>query len=240
MNLAVRIEDLTKDYQLGGGVVRALRGMTMPVPEGDFVAIVGPSGSGKSTLLNLLGCLDRPTSGRYFLGGEDVSKLDDDRLSHIRATRIGFVFQSYNLIPQLTLLENIELPLYYRGQITTSDRARCHELAEMVGLGDRLGHRPPQLSGGQQQRAAIARSLANDPMIILADEPTGNLDSGASQEILNLLTRLNAAGKTIVIVTHERDIARRCRRIVRLSDGLLQSDARVEAADDLLSADLDD
>ena len=240
MNLAVRIEDLTKDYQLGGGVVRALRGMTMPVPEGDFVAIVGPSGSGKSTLLNLLGCLDRPTSGRYFLGGEDVSKLDDDRLSQIRATRIGFVFQSYNLIPQLTLLENIELPLYYRGQITTSDRARCHELAEMVGLGDRLGHRPPQLSGGQQQRAAIARSLANDPMIILADEPTGNLDSGASQEILNLLTRLNAAGKTIVIVTHERVIARRCRRIVRLSDGLLQSDARVEAADDLLSADLDD
>ncbi|MBI3462347.1 MAG: ABC transporter ATP-binding protein, partial [Planctomycetes bacterium] len=175
MKLAARIEDLRKDYVLGGEVVRALRGVTLEIPEGDYVAIMGPSGSGKSTLLNLLGCLDRPTEGSYFLGEDDVAQLDDDELSEIRATRIGFVFQSYNLIPQLTVIENIAVPLYYQGRLSEADLDRCRELAELVGLGDRLGHRPAQLSGGQQQRAAIARSLVNDPYFMLADEPTGNL-----------------------------------------------------------------
>ncbi len=191
MNLAFRVEDLKKEYVLGGETVHALRGVTIEVPEGDYVAIMGPSGSGKSTLLNLLGCLDRPTSGRYFLGGDDVARMTDDELSHVRASRIGFVFQSYNLIAQLTVVENIEVPLYYGGRLNAATRARCLNLADMVGLGKRLGHRPTQLSGGQQQRAAIARSLVNDPYFILADEPTGNLDSVTSQEILDLLARLN-------------------------------------------------
>lgn len=227
MRLAAKIEDLQKHYQLGGEVVRALRGVSLDVPEGDYVAIMGPSGSGKSTMLNLLGCLDRPTSGSYYLGSDDVAQLNDDQLSEIRAQRIGFVFQSYNLIQQLTVLENIEVPLYYQGRLTPQDRARCRELAELVGLGDRLSHRPMQLSGGQQQRAAIARSLANDPYFILADEPTGNLDSVTTGEILSLLDKLNRDGKTIIMVTHEDDVARHARRIVRLRDGLLQSDERL-------------
>ncbi len=226
MKLAARVEDLRKDYILGSEVVRALRGVTIDVPEGDFVAIMGPSGSGKSTLLNLLGCLDRPSGGRYFLGADDVARLDDDQLSEIRASRIGFVFQSYNLIPQLTVLENIEVPLYYQGRRSRADRDRCRELADLVGLGDRLQHRPTQLSGGQQQRAAIARSLANDPYFILADEPTGNLDSVTTAEILDLLGQLNADGKTIIMVTHEDEVSRRAARIIRLRDGLLQSDER--------------
>ena len=225
--LAFRVEDLQKAYFLGGETVHALRGVTIEVPEGDYVAIMGPSGSGKSTLLNLLGCLDRPTGGSYFLGGEDVAQMTDDQLSEVRATRIGFVFQSYNLIAQLTVVENIEVPLYYGGQLTATNRARCKELAAMVGLAERLGHRPTQLSGGQQQRAAIARSLVNNPYFILADEPTGNLDSVTSHEILDLLTRLNEGeGKTIIMVTHEEDIAERARRVIRLRDGLLQSDVR--------------
>jgi putative ABC transport system ATP-binding protein len=227
MKLAFRVEDLQKAYFLGGETVHALRGVTIEVPEGDYVAIMGPSGSGKSTLLNLLGCLDRPTGGSYFLGDEDVARMSDDQLSEVRATRIGFVFQSYNLIAQLTVVENIEVPLYYGGQLNATNRARCKELAAMVGLGDRLGHRPTQLSGGQQQRAAIARSLVNNPYFILADEPTGNLDSVTSHEILDLLMRLNDdEGKTIIMVTHEEDIAARARRIIRLRDGLLQSDVR--------------
>jgi putative ABC transport system ATP-binding protein len=224
MQPAVRIEDLTKDYVMGAETVHAVRGISLEVPAGDYVAIMGPSGSGKSTLLNLLGCLDRPTSGRYYLGDDDVAQMNDDQLSEVRASRIGFVFQSYNLIQQLTVLENIEVPLMYRGNVTAAERDYCRELAEMVGLGDRLKHKPMQLSGGQQQRVAIARSLANNPYFVLADEATGNLDSQTSDEILALFERLNEAGKTIIMVTHEPDVSMHAKRIVRLRDGYLQSD----------------
>ena len=232
MRWAARILNVTKEYVLDGGTVRALRGVDLEVPEGDYVAVMGASGSGKSTLLNLLGCLDRPTSGTILLGDEDVTLADDDRLSEIRASHIGFVFQSYNLIPQLTVLENIEVPLIYQGNYGVKYRNRCRELAGMVGLGDRLNHRPTQLSGGQQQRVAIARSLVNDPLFILADEPTGNLDSATSEEILNLLQSLNKAGKTIILVTHEPDIGARTQRIIRLMDGMVQSDQRLERMKD--------
>ena len=226
MNLACSIRDVTKEYHLGDEPIRALRGVSLDVPEGDYVAVMGPSGSGKSTLLNLLGCLDRPTAGTILLGPDDVSRLNDDELSEIRASRIGFIFQSYNLIQQLTVLENIQVPLYYQGRLAGNQRRRCEELAEMVGLGDRLKHRPAQLSGGQQQRVAIARSLANDPTFILADEPTGNLDSATSREILELLAGLNRQGKTIIMVTHEEDIGNQAQRVIRLMDGQLRSDVR--------------
>jgi putative ABC transport system ATP-binding protein len=224
MTFAARLRDIRKDYVLKSETVRALRGVTFDVPAGDYVAIMGPSGSGKSTLLNLLGCLDKPTAGEFFLGEDDVARMTDDQLSYIRASRIGFVFQSYNLIQQYTVLENIEVPLLYQGRLTARGRRRCRELADMVGLGDRLGHRPSQLSGGQQQRVAIARSLVNDPYFILADEATGNLDSVTSEEILALLRRLNDEGRTIIMVTHEDDVAATAKRIIRLRDGLLQSD----------------
>jgi putative ABC transport system ATP-binding protein len=223
-SMACRLVDLTKKYELKGETVRALRGISLEVPQGDYVAIMGPSGSGKSTLLNLLGCLDKPTSGSYFLGDVDVSRLNDKQLSMIRASRIGFVFQSYNLIPQLTVVENIEVPLYYQGRVNRQTRRRCHSLAEMVGLADRLRHRPPQLSGGQQQRVAIARSLVNDPYFILADEATGNLDSTTTAEILALFDRLNREGRTIIMVTHEDEVAAHAKRVVRLRDGLIISD----------------
>lgn len=224
MNMACCLEDLKKDYVLKGETVHALRGVSLDVPEGDYVAIMGPSGSGKSTLLNLLGCLDKPSSGAYFLGDVDVARLNDRQLSMIRASRIGFVFQSYNLIPQLTVVENIEVPLYYQGRVNRQTRIRCHELAEMVGLGDRLRHRPTQLSGGQQQRVAIARSLINDPYFILADEATGNLDSTTTAEILALFDRLNREGRTIIMVTHEDEVAEHAKRIVTLRDGRVVSD----------------
>lgn len=226
MTSAAELQDLCKEYHLGGGTVHALRDVSLSIPNGDLVAVMGPSGSGKSTMLNLLGCLDRPTSGSLRLGGDDVSRLNDDSLSEIRASRIGFIFQSFNLIPQLNVLENIEVPLYYQGRLGRGSSARCRELAEMVGLGDRLDHRPTQLSGGQQQRVAVARSLASDPFFILADEPTGNLDSVTSGEILDLLVRLNEQGKTIIIVTHEDEVAARARRVVRLKDGRVESDMR--------------
>ena len=223
MILGASIQEVTKEYHLGGEVVHALRGVSFDVPEGDYVAIMGASGSGKSTLLNILGCLDHPTSGKLFLGGENVAEASDDRLAEIRASKIGFVFQSFNLIPQLTVLENIEVPLYYQRRLSPKERARCKELAEMVGLGNRLYHRPTQLSGGQQQRVAIARALVNDPLFILADEPTGNLDSATTEEIMSLFDDLNRQGKTIILVTHEYDVGRRARRIIRLKDGRIES-----------------
>jgi putative ABC transport system ATP-binding protein len=230
VKLAARIIDVHKDYVLKGGiVVRALRGVSIDFPEGDFVAIMGHSGSGKSTMLNVLGCLDRASRGQYILGGQDVSQLNDDELSDIRSRYLGFIFQSYNLIPQLTVVENIELPLYYQGDTSRDARDRCIELARMVGLADRLDHRPFQLSGGQQQRVAIARALVNNPHVILADEPTGNLDSGTGEEIMQMLEALNAAGKTIIMVTHEADIASRAHRILRMKDGLLDVHAPSEA-----------
>lgn len=224
-----RVVDLVKNYYLESVTVRALRGVSISFDRGDFVALMGPSGSGKSTLLNLLGCLDRPTDGQYFLGQHDVSQLDDDQLSEVRSRYIGFIFQSYNLLAQYTVVENIEVPLLYQGcRLNAATRQRCIQLAGLVGLGDRLDHRPMQLSGGQQQRVAIARALVNDPHVILADEPTGNLDSKTSDEIMQLLTKLNQAGKTIIMVTHENDIAAWARRVVRMRDGMVESDIRNE------------
>ena len=224
MKLAAKMVDVKKEYVLKGETVRALRGVNLEVPEGDFVAIMGASGSGKSTMLNLLGCLDRPTSGYVWLGDDDITKLNDYYLSRIRASRIGFVFQSYNLIQQLTVLENIEVPLFYQGNVSRKTRQRCVELAKLVGLDERLGHRPTQLSGGQQQRVAIARSLVNDPYFILTDEPTGNLDSKTTEEILQLLDRLNREGRTIILVTHENDVGARAKRIFWLKDGSVEKE----------------
>ena len=215
------VVELRKVYSLGGVLVEALKGITLSFEQGDFVAIMGPSGSGKSTLLNLLGCLDKPTSGKYFLGGQDVSELTDDELSDIRSTRLGFIFQSYNLIPQLSVLENIEVPLVYQGVSPTECHERSTRLANMVGLGQRLGHRPTELSGGEQQRVAIARAIINNSLIILADEPTGNLDSATGGEILSLLIDLNEQGKTILMVTHDEKVAAQAKAIIRLKDGFL-------------------
>jgi putative ABC transport system ATP-binding protein len=227
MSSIAHVVDLVKNYQMEEVVVPALRG----------VALMGPSGSGKSTLLNLLGCLDRCTSGNYYLGDEDVSQMDDDQLSEVRSKYIGFIFQSYNLLPQYTVVENIEIPLLYQGlRLNEQTRQRCVSLAEMVGLGDRLDHRPTQLSGGQQQRVAIARSLVNDPHVILADEPTGNLDSHTSDEIMRLLRKLNNAGKTIIMVTHENDIAAWARRAVRMRDGRIESDVRNDTGENPTTA----
>jgi putative ABC transport system ATP-binding protein len=219
MSLAELI-DLEKSYRMGADlVVEALRGVTLRIEEGEYLAIMGASGSGKSTLLNLLGCLDRPTSGRYLLGGEDVSQLSDGELSEVRGRRIGFVFQSFNLIPQLSALDNIEVPLFYQGMHRRDRRRRATALAEQVGLGQRARHKPMELSGGEQQRVAIARALANDPLIILADEPTGNLDSKTGLDILTIFDDLTARGRTLIVVTHDENIARRTHRTVRLADG---------------------
>lgn len=216
------MEQLCKSYQLGTVELKVLRDVNLTIRSGEYMAIMGPSGSGKSTLLNMIGCLDHPTSGDYWLGGENVSFLDDDRLSLIRGAHIGFIFQSFNLIDQLNVIENIEIPMYYQGFSEHKSAERAKELATMVGLGDRFNHRPSELSGGQQQRVAIARSLANDPLIILADEPTGNLDSESGTEILNILVRLNDEGKTVIVVTHDTNIAEHAERTIELFDGRIK------------------
>ena len=221
------VRNVTKVYQLGGESVQALAGVSLDFLRGDFVAIMGSSGSGKSTLLNLLGCLDRPTTGRYLLGGRDVATLNDESLSRVRGRYLGFVFQSYNLIQQLSVVENIMVPLSYQRPQRPNGRELAIKLAGLVGLSGRLGHRPTQLSGGQQQRVAIARALINNPHVILADEPTGNLDTATSIEIMDLLDALNQAGRTIVMVTHEPDIAARCKKVISLRDGRIASIERI-------------
>jgi putative ABC transport system ATP-binding protein len=235
----IEVRDLTKDYDLGETQVHALRGIALDVMPGDFVALTGPSGSGKSTFMHLLGCLDRPTSGTYILNGQDVSALAQRELSRVRNREIGFVFQGFNLLARTTALENVELPMLY-GSIGAKDRReRARRALDAVGLGDRLGHFPNQLSGGQQQRVAIARALVNDPTLLLADEPTGNLDTRTSIEVMGIFQRLNVdRGLTIVLVTHEPDIAEYASRIVAFRDGQLRSDQRVSsrrsAADELV------
>ena len=218
----VALENLSRAYIIGSFELFALRNVDLSIEQGQYVAIMGPSGSGKSTLLNILGCLDRPTNGTYRLAGEDVSQLDDNELSAIRGSQIGFIFQSYNLIAQLNVIENIEVPMYYQGFSEHASAEHAKQLATMVGLGDRFKHRPLELSGGQQQRVAIARALANDPVIILADEPTGNLDSQSGEEILTILDDLHQQGKTLIIVTHDEDIAARAQRNVHLFDGRIE------------------
>lgn len=213
------MKDLCKTYHLGSVELRVLRDVNLTIRSGEYIAIMGPSGSGKSTLLNMIGCLDRPSAGDYLLGGQNVATLEDDQLSLIRGACIGFVFQSFNLISQLNVIENIEIPMYYQGFSEQASAQRARELATLVGLEERLNHRPTELSGGQQQRVAIARAMANDPLIILADEPTGNLDSASGADILAILDRLHAEGKTLIIVTHDESIAAKAQRIIRLFDG---------------------
>ena len=221
----IELRNLAKIYDLGTVQVPALRGLDFEIKDGSYTAIMGPSGSGKSTLLNILGCLDRPTSGAYLLGGDDVAKMSDKELSRIRGTRIGFIFQSYNLIQQLDVVENIHLPLFYQGKDIKENYGHCVKMAEKVGLGDRLDHRPMQLSGGQQQRVAVARALVNEPLMLLADEPTGNLDSSTEAEILNVLDELHREGRTLVVVTHDDAVAERAERVIRLKDGLVDEDS---------------
>jgi len=215
--------DVHRHYLMGDNVVKALAGVSVQVRKGDYLAIMGRSGSGKSTMLNILGCLDRPTAGQYLVGGRDVSQLDDDALSNVRGREIGFIFQSFNLIPQLTVLENLEVPLFYQNRVGEASRIKGEKLAERVGLQGRLEHRPMELSGGQQQRVAIARALMNDPLFLLADEATGNLDSKTELEILDLIDELRDEGVTIVFVSHNPKVAERADRVLRLKDGLVES-----------------
>jgi len=222
----IHLERIHKVYHMGDIEVHALRGVSLDIHRGEFVAIMGPSGSGKSTMMNIIGCLDQPTSGSYVLGDDDISQLDDDRLSEIRSKRIGFVFQNFNLIQQLTVLENLEVPMFYQGIPPAQRHTRAMQLAEKVGLDDRTDHRPMQLSGGQQQRVCIARALINEPLILLADEPTGALDSKTGQQILTLFDELVATGRTIILVTHDPGVASRCKRVIRLHDGKVASDER--------------
>lgn len=226
MECIVALQKVTKTYVMGESLLHALLEIDLKVNRGEYVAIMGPSGCGKSTLLNVLGCLDKPSQGAYLLGGTDVSTLNDDALSEIRGSQLGFIFQSYNLIQQLNVLENIEVPLYYQGFSSTESSRTAKILAERVGLGTRLDHKPMELSGGQQQRVGIARALVNDPLLLLADEPTGNLDSHSGQDILNLFDELREQGKTIIMVTHDQEIGHRADRVVRLRDGRIEEDTR--------------
>ncbi len=226
-NAIIQITGVKKIYDLGKAKVHALDGVNLQIQENDYVAIMGPSGSGKSTLMNMLGCLDTPSTGQYYFGGEDVAKMDDDSLADIRNRRIGFVFQSFNLLPRATILRNVELPLVYAGIPKKERKERAAHALEQVGLGDRIEHRPNELSGGQRQRVAVARALVTNPSIILADEPTGNLDSKTGYEIMELFEGLYSKGNTIILVTHEEDIAQNARRLVRLRDGIVESDAEI-------------
>ncbi len=224
MQELIRVENLKKIYRIGTQTVKALNGFSMSVSENEYLALMGPSGSGKSTLMNILGCLDSPTSGKFFLNGPDVSSLEDNELAEIRNKEIGFIFQTFNLLPRYTALENVTLPLIYNGTAKAKRIERGQEVLEQVGLGDRMDHKPNELSGGQRQRVAVARALVNKPSIILADEPTGNLDTKTSYEIMDLFQEIHDAGNTIILVTHEEDIAKYAHRIVRLRDGVLESD----------------
>lgn len=222
----LKMVDISKVYKMGDIEVPALKGINLEMEEGEFVAIMGPSGSGKSTLMNLIGCLDTPTRGKYWLDGREVSLLSDDELAEIRNMKIGFVFQGFNLLPRLTALENVELPLIYRGEGSRERREKAMEALARVGLENRMNHKPSELSGGQQQRVAIARALAGNPPLILADEPTGNLDSASGKEVLATLCELNRQGRSIVLITHDADIAAQAARIVRIQDGIIVSDER--------------
>ena len=224
----IKTIDIKKDYELGAETVHAVRGVTLEVQRNEFIAIMGPSGSGKSTFMNLIGCLDTPTSGEYWLNNQAVSALNDDELARIRNREIGFVFQTFNLLPRASALHNVELPLIYGGVPSKERKPRAEAMLDKVGLGDRMHHRPAELSGGQRQRVAIARALINNPSILLADEPTGNLDSQTGVEIMNLFHELHGTGQTIVLVTHEPDIAEHANRVVTLRDGVISSDVQRE------------
>lgn len=223
----IRLEDISKYYTTGAITFAALDRVSLDIADGEMLAIIGPSGSGKSTLMNMLGCLDVPSDGKYFLDGKEVSKLAEDDLSEIRNKKIGFVFQSFNLLARLSAYENVELPLIYRGMGAAERQTRARRALEMVGLTDRAHHKPPELSGGQQQRVAVARALAGDPPIILADEPTGNLDSRSGVEVMEIIKGLNAGGKTVILITHDLQIANQARRIIRIQDGRIVLDEEV-------------
>jgi putative ABC transport system ATP-binding protein len=225
-NAVIMTRELKKDYELGAETIHALRGVDMQINRNEFVTIMGPSGSGKSTLLNLIGCLDTPSSGQYWLGGQEVSQLDDNELARIRNRQIGFVFQTFNLLPRTTALHNVELPLIYAGIPAKRRHEQAKEALDAVGLGDRMTHHPNELSGGERQRVAMARALVNQPSLVLADEPTGNLDSSTSREIMEILVGLHARGETILLVTHERDIAAYTERLITLRDGIIETDER--------------
>ena len=231
--MLISIQHLNKTYIMGAEIVEALKDVSVDIDKNEYVALMGPSGSGKSTLMNLLGCLDSPTSGQYWLNGIEVSTMDDSELAEVRNKQIGFVFQTFNLLPRLSALENVALPLVYAGYAKEERLEKARKTLESVGLGDRVMHKPNELSGGQRQRVAIARALVNDPAIILADEPTGNLDTKTSHEIMALFEQIHQAGNTVILVTHEQDIAQHAHRIVRLRDGLVESDQRNEQITDV-------
>ena len=228
MSLVIKIRNITRDFPLGNEIVKVLKGIDLDIESGEYVALMGPSGSGKSTLMNLLGCLDTPTSGSYELNGKDVSNMTDDELAEIRNKEIGFVFQTFNLLPRTTALENVALPMIYAGASKSERTERAKQVLTDVGLADRMDHKPNQLSGGQRQRVAVGRALVNKPSIILADEPTGNLDSKTSEEIMNLFGDIHKAGNTVIVVTHEEEIAENANRIIRLRDGMVESDTKKE------------